>query len=54
MAHEWRIAHQQLGPRLIDSQSAALDGWVREYRGLLGLELTDCRTTDAWLRASEL
>ncbi len=34
MAHEWIMAHQQLGPRLIDSQIAALDCWVREYRGL--------------------
>ena len=42
MAHEWLMAHQQLGPRLIDSQSAALDCWVREYRGLLGIALTDC------------
>src|SRR5690606_17440988 len=30
MAHEWIMAHQQLGPRLIDSQSAALDCWARE------------------------
>ncbi|RMN95614.1 Nicotinate phosphoribosyltransferase, partial [Pseudomonas coronafaciens pv. coronafaciens] len=27
MAHEWIMAHQQLGPRLIDSQIAALDCW---------------------------
>jgi nicotinate phosphoribosyltransferase len=39
----------QLGPRLIDSQIAALDCWVREYRGLLGIALTDCITTDAFL-----
>lgn len=45
MAHEWLMAHQQLGPRLIDSQSAALDCWVREYRGLLGIALTDCIST---------
>jgi len=49
MAHEWLMAHQQLGPRLIDSQSAALDCWVREYRGLLGIALTDCITMDAFL-----
>ncbi|CAG8869413.1 Nicotinate phosphoribosyltransferase 2 [Pseudomonas fluorescens] len=49
MAHEWIMAHQQLGPRLIDSQSAALDCWVREYRGLLGIALTDCITMDAFL-----
>ncbi len=54
MAHEWLMAHQQLGPRLIDSQSAALDCWVREYRGLLGIALTDCITTDAFLRDFDL
>ena len=54
MAHEWIMAHQQLGPRLIDSQSAALDCWVREYRGLLGIALTDCITTDAFLNDFDL
>lgn len=54
MAHEWLMAHQQLGPRLIDSQIAALDCWVREYRGLLGIALTDCITTDAFLRDFDL
>lgn len=54
MAHEWIMAHQQLGPRLIDSQSAALDCWVREYRGLLGIALTDCITTDAFLSDFDL
>ena len=54
MAHEWIMAHQQLGPRLIDSQSAALDCWVREYRGLLGIALTDCITTDAFLKDFDL
>ncbi|MBB1519541.1 nicotinate phosphoribosyltransferase [Aquipseudomonas guryensis] len=54
MAHEWLMAHQQLGPRLIDSQSAALDCWVREYRGLLGIALTDCITMDAFLADFDL
>ncbi|WP_028239726.1 nicotinate phosphoribosyltransferase [Stutzerimonas azotifigens] len=54
MAHEWLMAHQQLGPRLIDSQSAALDCWVREYRGALGVALTDCITMDAFLRDFDL
>jgi nicotinate phosphoribosyltransferase len=48
------MAHQQLGPRLIDSQIAALDCWVREYRGLLGIALTDCITTDAFLSDFDL
>ncbi|MCC6075287.1 nicotinate phosphoribosyltransferase [Pseudomonas sp. GCM10022188] len=54
MAHEWLMAHQQLGPRLIDSQRAALDCWVREYRGLLGIALTDCITMDAFLADFDL
>ncbi|WP_277960704.1 nicotinate phosphoribosyltransferase [Pseudomonas sp. RIT-To-2] len=54
MAHEWFMAHQQLGPRLIDSQIAALDCWVREYRGLLGIALTDCITMDAFLNDFDL
>ncbi|UUY07073.1 nicotinate phosphoribosyltransferase [Pseudomonas sp. J452] len=54
MAHEWLMAHQQLGPRLIDSQSAALDCWVREYRGLLGIALTDCISMDAFLADFDL
>jgi nicotinate phosphoribosyltransferase len=48
------MAHQQLGPRLIDSQIAALDCWVREYRGLLGIALTDCITMDAFLADFDL
>jgi nicotinate phosphoribosyltransferase len=54
MAHEWLMAHQQLGPRLIDSQIAALDCWVREYRGLLGIALTDCITMQAFLNDFDL
>ncbi|MDH0103329.1 nicotinate phosphoribosyltransferase [Stutzerimonas stutzeri] len=54
MAHEWIMAHQQLGPRLIDSQVAALDCWVREYRGALGIALTDCIIMDAFLRDFDL
>ncbi len=49
MAHEWFMAHQQLGPRLVDSQAAALECWVREYRGQLGIALTDCLTMDAFM-----
>lgn len=54
MAHEWIMAHQQLGPRLIDSQRAALECWVREYRGALGTALTDCITMDAFLADFDL
>ncbi|MBA1272321.1 nicotinate phosphoribosyltransferase [Stutzerimonas azotifigens] len=54
MAHEWIMAHQQLGPRLIDSQRAALECWVKEYRGALGTALTDCITMDAFLADFDL
>ncbi|WP_286785759.1 MULTISPECIES: nicotinate phosphoribosyltransferase [Pseudomonas] len=54
MAHEWLMAHQQLGPRLIDSQAAALQTWVQEYRGQLGIALTDCITMDAFLHDFDL
>ncbi|CAI3800795.1 Nicotinate phosphoribosyltransferase 2 [Pseudomonas sp. MM221] len=54
MAHEWFMAHQQLGPRLVDSQAAALECWVREYRGLLGIALTDCITMDAFISDFDL
>ena len=37
MAHEWLMAAQALGPRLADSQRFALDHWVHEYRGDLGI-----------------
>lgn len=49
MAHEWLMAHQQLGSRLVDSQRAALEAWVQVYRGHLGTALTDVITLDAFL-----
>ncbi|EPC02468.1 hypothetical protein L861_08830 [Litchfieldella anticariensis FP35 = DSM 16096] len=54
MAHEWVMAHQQLGSRLVDSQRAALEAWVQEYRGDLGIALTDTITLDAFLRDFDL
>jgi len=50
MAHEWLQAFQALGPRLRDSQAAALEAWAREYRGDLGIALSDVVGTDAFLR----
>lgn len=41
MAHEWIQAHQQLKYRLVDSQKIAFENWVKEYRGDLGIALTD-------------
>jgi nicotinate phosphoribosyltransferase len=50
MAHEWLQAFQALGPRLRDSQAAALEAWAREYRGDLGIALSDVVGMDAFLR----
>jgi nicotinate phosphoribosyltransferase len=50
MAHEYLQAFQSLGPRLRDSQIAALDRWAREYRGDLGIALSDVYGLDAFLR----
>lgn len=50
MAHEWVMAAQALGPDLRDSQSFALDLWLREYRGDLGIALSDTLGFDAFLR----
>ena len=41
MAHLWFQIHQQLTYRLIDSQKAALQAWADEYRGELGIALSD-------------
>lgn len=41
MAHEWLQAWQQLGPRLFDFQKSALQAWANEYRGELGIALSD-------------
>lgn len=49
MAHEWIMAHQQLGPRLIDSQKAAFETWIKEYRGELGICLADTINLDSFL-----
>lgn len=49
-AHEWYQLHQQLDYRLINSQKAALENWVRVYRGDLGIALSDTINTDAFLR----
>src|SRR5690606_40694335 len=43
MAHEWIMAHQQLGPRLIDSQSAALDRSEEHTSELQSRENLVCR-----------
>ncbi|WP_303722526.1 nicotinate phosphoribosyltransferase [Malonomonas rubra] len=49
MAHEWLQSWQAV-TRLADAQKAALEGWVREYRGRLGIALTDNYSMDAFIR----
>ena len=55
MAHEHMQKHQGLGTvQLRRSVRAALEEWVQEYRGDLGIALTDVITTDAFLRDFDL
>lgn len=50
MAHEYMQACQALGPRLRDSQTFAFDMWAKEYRGDLGIALSDTYGLEAFLR----
>jgi len=54
MAHEYLQACQALGPRLRDSQIYGFDVWAREYRGDLGIALSDIYGLDAFLRDFDL
>lgn len=54
MAHEFLQAFQALDVRLRDFQKAALETWVHEYRGDLGIALTDVVGMDAFLRDFDL
>lgn len=54
MAHEFLQACQAVGPRLADSQRYALEAWAREYRGRLGIALTDVINIDAFLHDFDL
>ncbi|HEX4599524.1 MAG TPA: nicotinate phosphoribosyltransferase [Burkholderiaceae bacterium] len=54
MAHEYLQACQALGPRLRDSQTFAFETWAREYRGDLGIALSDVYGMDAFLRDFDL
>ena len=49
MAHEYMQSFQAFGVRLRDFQKAALEDWVQEYRGDLGVALTDVVGMDAFL-----
>jgi nicotinate phosphoribosyltransferase len=54
MAHEYLQAYQAFGFRLRDFQNAALEGWVQEFRGDLGIALTDVVGMDAFLADFDL
>ncbi|MEB0138882.1 MULTISPECIES: nicotinate phosphoribosyltransferase [unclassified Undibacterium] len=54
MAHEYLQSYQSFGVRLRDFQTAALEGWVHEYRGDLGTALTDVVGMDAFLADFDL
>ena len=54
MAHEFLQAFQALGPRLVDSQKVAFDAWAHEYRGDLGVALSDVVGLEAFLRDFDL
>lgn len=54
MAHEYLQACQVLGGRLRDSQKFALEKWVQEYRGDLGIALTDVIGLNAFLSDFDL
>lgn len=54
MAHEFLQTFQALDVRLRDFQKAALETWVQEYRGDLGIALTDVVGMDAFLRDFDL
>jgi nicotinate phosphoribosyltransferase len=49
MSHQYLQAFQQLGPRVADSQKVALQTWANEYRGELGIALSDVVGFDAFL-----
>ena len=50
MAHEYLQAAQALGPRLRDSQVFGFESWAKEYRGDLGIALSDVYGMSAFLR----
>jgi nicotinate phosphoribosyltransferase len=54
MAHEYLQACQALGPRLRDSQIYGFEMWAREYRGDLGIALSDVYGMSAFLRDFDL
>jgi nicotinate phosphoribosyltransferase len=54
MAHEYLQSYQAFDVRLRDFQKSALENWVQEYRGDLGIALTDVVGMDAFLADFDL
>jgi len=54
MAHEYLQSYQAFDVRLRDFQKMALEDWVQEYRGDLGIALTDVVGMDAFLADFDL
>lgn len=54
MAHEYLQTFQGVGVQLKGFQKAALESWVQEYRGDLGIALTDVVGMDAFLADFDL
>jgi nicotinate phosphoribosyltransferase len=54
MAHEYLQTFQAVGVQLRNFQKAALEAWVQEYRGDLGIALTDVVGMDAFLADFDL
>lgn len=54
MAHEYLQTFQAVGVQLRHFQKAALENWVQEYRGDLGIALTDVVGMDAFLADFDL
>jgi len=54
MAHEYLQACQALGPRLRDTQVYGFEVWAKEYRGDLGIALSDVYGMNAFLRDFDL
>ncbi len=50
MAHEYLQACQALGPRLRDSQVFGFEMWAKEYRGDLGIALSDVYGMEPFLK----
>lgn len=54
MAHEYIQCHQAMDYKLINSQKTAFENWAQEYRGDLGIALSDTINMKAFLRDFDL